>query len=123
VLSAVARTIRNLGAGAAPSLHTSERSTPGAWTVRDGAKGHLLRSRPRSHLSGGTPSGRRDPSVCLGVGRPSKTPLVDVEPKRGEDSRWRKAKLGLLLIHKVKTISRVDWIDCGGSIGRTPSSI
>jgi hypothetical protein len=32
---------------------------------------------------------------CLGVGRPPKMPLVDVEPKRGEDSRWRKAKLGL----------------------------
>jgi hypothetical protein len=29
-------------------------------------------------LSGGTPS------VCFGIGRPSKTSLVDVEPKRGE---------------------------------------
>jgi hypothetical protein len=50
-------------------------------------------------------------------------PLVDVEPKRGEDSRWRKAKLGPVLMHKVKTISGIDWIDCGGSIGRNPLSI
>jgi hypothetical protein len=39
--------------------------------------------------------------------------LVVVEPTRGEDSRWEKDKLGLLLIYKVKNISRVDWIDCG----------
>jgi hypothetical protein len=32
----------------------------------------------------GTPSGRRVPRFCLGVGRPPKTPLDDVEPKRGE---------------------------------------
>jgi hypothetical protein len=31
--------------------------------------------------------GRRDPRVCLGIDRPPKMPLVDVEPKRGEDSR------------------------------------
>jgi hypothetical protein len=123
VLSAVARTIRDLSAEVDPSLHTSGQSMPGAWMVRNGAKGHLLRSRPRSRLSGGTPSGRRDPSVCLSLDRPSKTPLVDVETKRGEDSRWRKAKLGLLLIHNVKTISRVDWIDCGSSINRTPPPI
>jgi hypothetical protein len=61
--------------------------------------------------------------VCLGVGRPHKAPLVDVEPKRGEASRCRKAKLGLLLMHKVNTISRVDWIPCGGSIGRSLSTI
>jgi hypothetical protein len=52
--------------------------------------------------------------VCLGVGRPPKTSLVDVEPKRGEDLRYRGAKLELLLIHKVKTRSRLDLIDCGG---------
>jgi hypothetical protein len=46
--------------------------------------------------------GKRDPMVSLGVGRPPKTSLVDVEPKRDEYSRWRKAKLGLLLMHKVK---------------------
>jgi hypothetical protein len=60
---------------------------------------------------------------CLGVGRPHKTPLVDTEPKRGEDLRYKKAKLGLLLMHKIKIISRIDWIDYGGSIGRNPSSI
>jgi hypothetical protein len=84
------------------------------YTVCDGAESRLLRSRSRFRLPGGTPSGRRDSRVCLGIGRPLKTPLVDVEPKRGEDSRWRKAKLGLLLMHKVKQISRIDWIDCGG---------
>jgi hypothetical protein len=31
--------------------------------------------------------GRRDPRPCLGIGRPHKTPLVDVEPKRGKDLR------------------------------------
>jgi hypothetical protein len=53
--------------------------------------------------------------VCLGVGRPPKTPLVDVEPMTGEDSRYTEARATLeqLLMHKGKTISRVDWIDCG----------
>jgi hypothetical protein len=55
-------------------------------TVRDGAEGRLLRIRPISRLPGGTLSGRRHPRVCLGIGRPHKTPLFDVEPKRGEDS-------------------------------------
>jgi hypothetical protein len=73
-------------AGAAP-LHMSGRSVPWAWTVRNGAEGRILCSRPRSLLSEGTPSRRRDPRVCLRVGRPPKMPLVDVEPKRGEDSR------------------------------------
>jgi hypothetical protein len=58
---------------------------PGARIVRDGADGLLVRRRPRSRLPGGIPSGRRDRRVCIGVGRPPKTPLVDVEPKRGED--------------------------------------
>jgi hypothetical protein len=94
VLSTEAQTVRGTGpngprpgAGATPPLHTSGRSTPGARTVRDGTEGLLLRSGPRSRLSGGTPSGRRDRRVCLGVGRPPKMPLVDVEPKRGEDLR------------------------------------
>jgi hypothetical protein len=29
---------------------------------------------------GGTLSGKRDPRVCLVIGRPPKTPLVDKEP-------------------------------------------
>jgi hypothetical protein len=92
-LSAKAWTARDLGAGGGP-LRTSGRSAPGlrqsvpgAQIVRDGAEGHLLCSRPRSRLPGGTPSSRRDPRVCLSIGRPPKTPLVDEEPKRGEDSR------------------------------------
>jgi hypothetical protein len=65
----------------------SGRSLRGAQTVHYGAKGHLLHSGPRSHLPGGTPSGRRDPRVCRVVGRRPKMPLVDVELKRGEDLR------------------------------------
>jgi hypothetical protein len=74
-------------AGETPPLRTSGRSAPGARTVRDGIEGLLLHSRPRSRLPRGTPSGRRDRRVCLGIGRPPKTPIVDVEPKRGEDLR------------------------------------
>jgi hypothetical protein len=36
-------------------------------------------------LPGGTWSGRRDPRVCLGIGRSPKTSLNDVAPERGED--------------------------------------
>jgi hypothetical protein len=81
-------------AGRSSTWRRSDSSSVGAQKVRDGVEG-LLRSRPRSRLSGGTPSGSRDPRVCLGVGRPPKTPLVDVEPKRGEDLRQREAKLML----------------------------
>jgi hypothetical protein len=49
-------------------------------------KGFLC-NRSRFCLSGGIPSGRRDPRVCLGIGRPPKTSLVDVESKRGKDLR------------------------------------
>jgi hypothetical protein len=72
------------GPGAAPLLRTSGRSTSGARMVHDGAEGLLLHSRPRSLLLGGTLSRRRHPRVCLGVSRPPKTPLVNVELKRGE---------------------------------------
>jgi hypothetical protein len=61
-----------------------------------------------------TPSRRREPRVCLAVGRPHKTPLVNVELKRGEDLRYKKAKLELLLMHKIKMISKIDWINCEG---------
>jgi hypothetical protein len=78
--------VRDLGAGAAPSLRTSGQFVSGAQTVRDDVEGRLLHYRHRSRLSGATPSGRRDPRVCFGVDRPPKTSLVDVEPKRFEDS-------------------------------------
>jgi hypothetical protein len=55
--------------------------------VHDGVYGLLHRSRPRSRLPRGTPSGRKDPRVCLSIGTPPKKPLVYVEPKRGEDLR------------------------------------
>jgi hypothetical protein len=66
-------------------LHTFGRSAPRARTVRNGAEG-LLRSRPISRLPGGTLS-RRDPRACLSIGRTPKTPLVNVELKKGEDLR------------------------------------
>jgi hypothetical protein len=93
VLSVEAQTVRGTGpdgprpgAGATP-LRTSGRSAARAQTVHDGTEGLLLRNRLRSCLQGGTPSERRDPRVCVGIGRPAKMPLVDVEPKRGEDLR------------------------------------
>jgi hypothetical protein len=92
VLSAKAQTVRSIGpdgprpgAGAAPRL-----DGPRLWLGRSvmvQSVFFLLYSRPRSHLIGGTPSGRRHPRVCLGIGRLVKTPLVDEEPKRGEDLR------------------------------------
>jgi hypothetical protein len=102
VLSAVAQMVRDTGsdgprpgAGASPPLRTSGRSAPRARTVRDGVELLLLCSRPRSRLPGGIPSGRRYPRVCLGIWRPPKTHLVDIELKRGEDLRYREAKLRL----------------------------
>jgi hypothetical protein len=38
-------------------------------------------------LPGRTPSGRRDPRICLGIARPPETPLYDVESERGEGYR------------------------------------
>jgi hypothetical protein len=75
------------GPGAAPPLRTSRWYAPGARTIRDDVEGLLLHCRPRSRLPKGTPSGRRDPRVCLSIDRPPKTPLVDIESKRGEDLR------------------------------------
>jgi hypothetical protein len=79
--------VHDLDARVTPSLRTSGRSASRVWMVRNGAKSRILRSRPRSRLPGGTPSERRDPRVCISVGRPPKMPVVDIEPKRGEDSR------------------------------------
>jgi hypothetical protein len=36
-------------------------------------------------LLGGTPSGRRDPRICLRIDIPAETPTDDVESKRGEE--------------------------------------
>jgi hypothetical protein len=58
----------------------------GARTVRDGTESSSSQQTWIS-LTGRDPVGRRDPRVCLGIGKPPKTPLVDVEPKRGEDLR------------------------------------
>jgi hypothetical protein len=75
-------------------LCTSGRSAPGARTIHDDAEHRLLCSRPRSRLPGGTSSGG-EILGCLGVDRPPKMSLVDVEPKRDRDLRYMKAKLGL----------------------------
>jgi hypothetical protein len=40
---------------------------------------------PKSNTPGGTPSGRIDLSVYLGIGRPPKTPSDDVELKKCKD--------------------------------------
>jgi hypothetical protein len=40
---------------------------------------------PGSDLVGRTPTRRRDPRFCLGVGRSPKTPPDDVESNRSED--------------------------------------
>jgi hypothetical protein len=49
------------------------------------AKMVALTTGPGSDILGGTPSGRRDPRLCLGIGRPPKMPPDNVESKRGED--------------------------------------
>jgi hypothetical protein len=82
VLSAAARTVRGLGPddpwpGVEAGLPCGEVewSAPGGRTVCScvGATTFCL-------------SERRDPRVCLEIRRPPKTPLDDVESKRGEDS-------------------------------------
>jgi hypothetical protein len=50
-------------------------------------------------LPGGTPSGMRDPRVCLGTDSIPKMSLDDVEPKRGE--YWREETI-LLSTPKAK---------------------
>jgi hypothetical protein len=47
--------------------------------------GGVRQTTPRSDTPGGTSSGRRDPRVRLGIGRPPKMPSNDVESKRCED--------------------------------------
>jgi hypothetical protein len=47
---ALARTVRDLGGGVAPSVRTFKQSTPGAQPICDGTEGRLLNSRPRSRL-------------------------------------------------------------------------
>jgi hypothetical protein len=50
------------------------------------ARAQRRRSSPTTPgaLPGGILSGRRDPKVCLGIDRLTKTLLNDMEPKRGE---------------------------------------
>lgn len=55
---------------------------------------------PGSDPREGTPSGRRDPKIFLGIGRPPKTLSDDVELKRGEIED-DKVKLLLLLRHET----------------------
>jgi hypothetical protein len=95
VLSGQARTVRGTGpdgprpgAGARVPCLTTGRSAraQGRRKIAGGAWISLL---------GGTPSGRRDPRSCPGSGRPTWTPLIDVESRRGGEFGDWKAKLGL----------------------------
>jgi hypothetical protein len=68
---------------------------------------------PGSHPSGGTLSRRRNPRVCLGIDIPPKTPLDDIESKRGEDGYGRRLLSLLLLEQESKGIKdRLIWFDC-----------
>jgi hypothetical protein len=94
VLSAEAQMIRGPGPDSPQLERKSGSFSTYVWKVYawgsdgpDGVEGCLLRSRPRSRIPRGTSSGRRDLRVCLEAGRPPKTPLVNIEPKRCEGSR------------------------------------
>jgi hypothetical protein len=93
MLSTKARTVRGTGPDSPRLGHKTNSSfayvqtvRAWAWTVHNGVEG-LLHNKPISLLPGGTLSRRRDPTVCLGIDRLPKTPLVDIEPKGGEDLR------------------------------------
>jgi hypothetical protein len=79
VLSGQARTVCGLGPDGPRVRRDGGRSPAGAWIS----------------LPGGTPSGRRDPRSCLGSGRPTYTPLIGIESKRGVEFWDREAKLEL----------------------------
>jgi hypothetical protein len=89
VLSAEVRTVRGRGPNG-PRLGVEASAT--SQTVRvwwpDGPRlrrGDEIANNTKISLSGGTPSGRRDPTVCFGIDSPPKTPLNDVDPERGEE--------------------------------------
>ena len=64
-------------------LRCTERSASGGRMLHVCAEWRHSPTTSGSRPPGGTPSGRRDPRVCLGIGRPPNTPLDDVESKRG----------------------------------------
>jgi hypothetical protein len=61
------------------------RSKPAGQTVRACVGAAAFANSSWISFSGETPSGRRDPRICLGIGRSSKTPSDDIVPKRCED--------------------------------------
>jgi hypothetical protein len=61
------------------------RSVSGGRTVHACAETTGLANSTWILLLGGTPSGRKDLMVCLGISRPSKTSLNDVESERDEN--------------------------------------
>jgi hypothetical protein len=71
--------------------------------VRSCAEVTEFANNPCILLLEGTPSGRRDSRVFLEVGRPTKTPLNDVDSERGEDYRKRTM---LLSTHRVESQER-----------------
>jgi hypothetical protein len=88
-LFAAARTVRDMGqtvrdAAAGASLLCVE---PDGRRVRSAA---AVINSTWILLPGGIPSGRRDPRVCLVVGRSSKRPPDDVDSKRDENRDARR---------------------------------
>jgi hypothetical protein len=89
VLSTEARTVRTRGldnqrAGARARVSIGW-SAPSGQTVRACAEATEFAKQHLDLAPGRDPVGRRHPRGCLGIGRPPKTPLNDVEPERGED--------------------------------------
>jgi hypothetical protein len=70
------------GAGFLPDEPDGTRLMTGRSTRAQGWRSSSTAPKSRSREG---PVGRRNPRLCLGIGRPSKTPLIDVEPERGED--------------------------------------
>jgi hypothetical protein len=99
VLFGQARTVCGLGLDGPP-----DGPRPGAGArVSYLMAGRSARAQGQRKIAGGawislpgrTPSGRRDPRSCLDSGRPTWTPLIGVESKRGEEFGDREAKLEL----------------------------
>jgi hypothetical protein len=86
--------VRDLDAGATPSLHAFGLSMHGTQTIHDWRRGLLLHRKPRCRLPGGTPSERRDSRCVLGW-QATKTPLDNAEPKRDEEIGRERLILGL----------------------------
>jgi hypothetical protein len=84
VLSAEARTVRDQGSNGPRSSAGLVFLPVEPDSPRMRRSGGVRRQRLNLALERGL-SGRRDPRSCLVIGRPPKTSLIDVEPKRSEN--------------------------------------